>query len=105
VLLFFLALLYTPHNEHFGIVPIESMYLECPVIAVNAGGPMETVVDECTGFLCEQSAVSFAEAMHKFVVSGEVLKKDFQSLQMSLRERMGKAGKLHVKVSQCFAMS
>ena len=29
------------------------MYLECPVIAMRSGGPMETVVDEITGFLCK----------------------------------------------------
>lgn len=33
------AVLYTPHNEHFGIVPVEAMYLGTPVIAVNSGGP------------------------------------------------------------------
>ena len=26
-----------------GIVPVEAMYLECPVIACNSGGPMESV--------------------------------------------------------------
>jgi alpha-1,3/alpha-1,6-mannosyltransferase len=24
------CLLYTPSREHFGIVPIEAMYMECP---------------------------------------------------------------------------
>lgn len=46
------ALIYTPSFEHFGIVPIEAMYLGRPVIAINAGGPRETVVDQKTGFLC-----------------------------------------------------
>lgn len=36
-------LLYTPSNEHFGIVPIEAMYSRKPVIAVNSGGPTETI--------------------------------------------------------------
>ncbi|CAJ0919965.1 unnamed protein product, partial [Mesorhabditis belari] len=57
------AVLYTPHNEHFGIVPIESMYLGKPVIAVNSGGPMETIDDGKTGFLLEQAPQQFAEAM------------------------------------------
>ena len=48
------ALLYTPANEHFGIVPLEAMYLGCPVIAVDSGGPRETVRHGETGFLCEQ---------------------------------------------------
>lgn len=37
------ALLYTPSNEHFGIVPIEAMYMKKPVVACNSGGPTETV--------------------------------------------------------------
>ena len=45
------CLLYTPSGEHFGIVPVEAMYNELPVIAVNDGGPLETVVDGETGFL------------------------------------------------------
>lgn len=61
------ALIYTPHNEHFGIVPIESMYMRRPVVAVNSGGPTETVIHESTGFLCEQSPAEFAAAMAKFV--------------------------------------
>ena len=40
------CLLYTPSNEHFGIVPIEAMFMRCPVIACNSGGPRETVKDQ-----------------------------------------------------------
>ncbi|QLG71049.1 hypothetical protein HG535_0B00870 [Zygotorulaspora mrakii] len=36
-------LLYTPSFEHFGIVPLEAMKYGKPVIAVNTGGPLETV--------------------------------------------------------------
>lgn len=39
------ALLYTPANEHFGIVPIESMACGLPVIAADSGGPTETIID------------------------------------------------------------
>lgn len=47
-------LLYTPSNEHFGIVPLEAMKLGVPVLAVNNGGPVETIVDY-TKYLDEQS--------------------------------------------------
>jgi alpha-1,3/alpha-1,6-mannosyltransferase len=44
-------LLYTPENEHFGIVPVEAMHMGCTVIACNSGGPLESVDDGKTGFL------------------------------------------------------
>lgn len=55
------CLLYTPVNEHFGITPLEAMYMERPVIATNTGGPLETVRDGATGFLCPRSPAAFAE--------------------------------------------
>ena len=61
------CLLYTPSNEHFGIVPVEAMYMKLPVIACNSGGPLETVVDEFTGYLCESNPVHFAKAMKQFI--------------------------------------
>ncbi|CCC69995.1 hypothetical protein NCAS_0D04140 [Naumovozyma castellii] len=36
-------LLYTPSNEHFGIVPLEAMKHGKPVLATTSGGPLETV--------------------------------------------------------------
>ena len=45
------VLLYTPENEHFGIVPVEAMHIGCIVIACNSGGPLESIEHEKTGFL------------------------------------------------------
>ena len=45
------VLLYTPENEHFGIVPVEGMYNGCIVIACNSGGPTESILHSKTGFL------------------------------------------------------
>lgn len=59
------AILYTPDREHFGIVPVEAMACGTPVIAVSSGGPLESVADGETGFLCEQKAEAFADAMAK----------------------------------------
>ncbi|XP_033737666.1 alpha-1,3/1,6-mannosyltransferase ALG2-like [Pecten maximus] len=78
------CLLYTPDREHFGIVPIEAMYLKCPVIAVKSGGPLETVGHESTGFLCQQSDEDFAEAMRKFIKNKD------------LQKEMGEAGRKRV---------
>ena len=64
------AVVYTPTNEHFGIVPIETMAACRPVIACNSGGPLESVDDQRTGFLCSPDPSSFAKAM-KAVVADE----------------------------------
>ncbi|XP_061445498.1 alpha-1,3/1,6-mannosyltransferase ALG2 [Rhineura floridana] len=79
-----MCVLYTPSNEHFGIVPLEAMYMRCPVIAVNSGGPLESVVNNETGFLCDPLPATFSEAMEKFV-------KD-----PALKKTMGAAGRTRV---------
>lgn len=40
-------------HESFGLVPLEAMACEVPVIATNSGGVTEVVQHEETGFLCE----------------------------------------------------
>ncbi|CAI5726511.1 unnamed protein product [Hyaloperonospora brassicae] len=59
------AILYTPDREHFGIVPVEAMACGTPVVAVSSGGPLESIADGETGFLCEQKPRAFAKAMAK----------------------------------------
>lgn len=58
-----LCVVYTPDKEHFGIVPLEAMYAGTPVLAVNSGGPTETVKDGETGFLRDPTAKDFGEAL------------------------------------------
>ena len=79
------GVLYTPSREHFGIVPVEAMYCCCPVIAVNSGGPLESVADGETGFLCEPTADAFSKAMLKLV------------REPRLRRDMGQAGRRRVQ--------
>jgi alpha-1,3/alpha-1,6-mannosyltransferase len=61
------VLLYTPENEHFGIVPVEAMHLGCIVIACNSGGPLESVADQQTGFLLEPKASLWAEKINRIL--------------------------------------
>ena len=62
------CVVYTPENEHFGIVPIEAMASARPVLAAMSGGPMESIVDGETGYLRKSGdAGEFAEAMAKIV--------------------------------------
>lgn len=75
-----LALLYTPPEEHFGIVPLEAMACSLPVIACNHGGPKESIEHEVTGFLLpSQNVTAWVEAMAAVTRPGA-------------KDRMGKAG-------------
>lgn len=58
-----MGLIYTPANEHFGIVPLEAMARGCPVVACNSGGPLETIVHTQTGYISEPTTIGFANAM------------------------------------------
>jgi alpha-1,3/alpha-1,6-mannosyltransferase len=81
------CLLYTPTGEHFGIVPVEAMYSRTPVIAVNSGGPTETVVHGQTGWLCDPTPQAFSQAMEEAVRGGRDLKKE---LGVAGRERVNR---------------
>jgi alpha-1,3/alpha-1,6-mannosyltransferase len=78
------CILYTSENEHFGYVPVEAMAAGRPVIAVNNGGPSETVVDGVTGFLCAPKPEAFAAALMSLV------------RDPGLADRMGRAAREHV---------
>lgn len=45
------CVLYPPVNEDFGLVPLEAMASRKPCIAMNEGGPRETISDGVDGFL------------------------------------------------------
>ena len=60
-------MLYTPTHEHFGIVPCEAMIKGVPVIAINFGGPIETVEHQKTGFLCEDNDAAWLARMKQIV--------------------------------------
>ncbi|KAL7753649.1 Alpha-1,3-mannosyltransferase-like protein [Sorochytrium milnesiophthora] len=84
------VLLYSPANEHFGIVPVEAMYNRVPVIAVDSGGPRETVSHNKTGLLCsdkpEETTHAFTQALRKI-----------DDIGPTARQSMGYAGRQRVQ--------
>lgn len=79
------ALIYTPQNEHFGIVPLEAMARGRPVIACASGGPKETVAHLQTGFLSDPTALGFANAIVRVLT---MVPPDLRAMQAAARERM-----------------
>ena len=65
-------LIYTPRNEHFGIVPLEAMLTGVPVLAANEGGPTETVLDGETGWLRDVKEVGDWTAIMRSIVTGAI---------------------------------
>lgn len=61
---------------------------ETPVIAVNSGGPTESVRDGETGFLCPQEAKEFAHRMWKLVHETQDGAPLYQVMGRSARRRV-----------------
>ena len=81
-------LVYTPSNEHFGIVPLEAMLAEVPVLAANNGGPLETVEDGKTGWLCSpQNVEEWTTVMQQVL----------RTIPKSQLKQMGIAGRQRVE--------
>lgn len=77
------ATLFTAFNEDYGIVPLEGMSHGKTCIAVNRGGPRDTIQHGETGFLEEPEAEAFAARMFALADSVE------------LSQRMGRTAIVH----------
>ena len=66
---------YTPYNEPFGLVPLESMSCGTPVVGVNDGGVKETITNGKTGILTERDVKLFANAVESLLKNPENVEK------------------------------
>jgi glycosyltransferase involved in cell wall biosynthesis len=78
------AVLYTPQNEDFGLIPFEAFASSKPCIARNEGGPKETIHDLSDGFLVN-SVFEMSERM------------EFLAKNPDKTEIMGKQGRKKVE--------
>lgn len=78
------AVLFSPINEDYGIVPLEGMASYKPVLSVNEGGPKETIINNKTGFLV--SSPEQMAAKMKFVVD-----------HPAISAKMGRGGRKRVE--------
>jgi glycosyltransferase involved in cell wall biosynthesis len=78
--------LFTPLNEDWGIVPLESMNYGKPVIANASGGPLESIANQKTGFLHSSNDIDgWIESISRLATNAE------------LCQQMGKNAREHVK--------
>ncbi len=82
-------ILHPSEHESFGLVPLEAMACEVPVVATSSGGITEVIEQGVTGYLCE---VGDIESMA--YCATEVLMND------DLARRLGQNGRRHVL--ECF---
>jgi alpha-1,3/alpha-1,6-mannosyltransferase len=60
--------LYTPSNEHFGLVPVEAMACgKAIVMAMKSGGPVESILDRKTGFLMNPTSNSVGNTLSELL--------------------------------------
>lgn len=81
-----LAVIYTPINEDWGLVPIEGAASGKPTIGVNEGGLRETIINNKTGFLIDN--VTLQKIAEKI---------DYLSQNKHIAEKMGLEGYRYAK--------
>jgi glycosyltransferase involved in cell wall biosynthesis len=81
------ALVFTAPNEDWGIVPLEAMAAGTPVLAVDSGGPSESVLHGETGWLLPNSAEAFAWQMQAVAASALGRPSELVRMGQACRER------------------
>jgi glycosyltransferase involved in cell wall biosynthesis len=76
----------TVAEEPYGLVPLEAMSCERPIVASRSGGMIETVINGTTGYIVERGdAVGLADKVAELLT------------EPSRARAMGRAGRAHVQ--------
>lgn len=67
--------LHTGRLETFGLSVIEAAGNKLPVVSVREGGPLETILDQQTGYLCESSTTGLAQGLLRLAENRDLRKK------------------------------
>jgi glycosyltransferase involved in cell wall biosynthesis len=81
------ALLYAPRLEPFGLAPLEANACGVPVIAVAEGGVRETMVNEVTGLLVENSPTAMGEAIERLAAKPALARKLGANACLAVKEK------------------
>ena len=68
-------------NEPFGLIPLEAMACEVPIIAIDQGGFRESLVDGVNGYLVKENVGEFSKKV-KYLLNNP-----------KISEAMGKKGR------------
>lgn len=74
-----------PGVEDFGITPLEAICAGTPVIALRAGGVLETLTEDDSVFFDEPTVTSLAGAIQRF--QSQVLRPSFERMQRFSKQR------------------
>ncbi len=82
-----MALLYAPRLEPFGLAPLEANACGLPVIAVAEGGVRETMVNQVTGLLVDNSPAAMAEAIERLSSDRSLARKLGANARLAVKEK------------------
>jgi len=83
------VMLYTPKNEHFGIVPVEGMLSGAMVMCHKSGGPLESVNDNVTGYLIDsEDEEKWADKLVEYFGNQKNFDKENGMNKLVIKERL-----------------
>ena len=77
--------LFTPLNEDWGIAPLEAMSYAKPVIALNSGGPRESIIHGRSGYLLPSAVSDWSSAIASLSRNAELVRRLGENARADVR--------------------